>query len=175
MDESERTAELLKLSEVSARSGISPDVLKRMVSDDLLPHAQRGRAGHIYFPADAVPTWAQCVTLLENQRDYHLRCALRLIDRLSRELEAVRNDINEAREHPRQTLGVDLLESSPSRENPQPRRPASIRLRADRHPELRPRTPRSTQRRRPMSARTRPSRQIGECSTASPETLTQAG
>lgn len=59
MDESERGAELLKLSEVSAQSGISLDVLRRMVSDDLLPHAQRGRAGHIYFPADAVPTWAQ--------------------------------------------------------------------------------------------------------------------
>lgn len=109
MDESERTGELLKLSEVSAQSGVSLDVLRRMVSDDLLPHVQRGRAGHIYFPADAVPTWAQCVTLLEEQRDHHLRRALQLVDRLGRELEAVRNDINEAREHPRQTLGVDLL------------------------------------------------------------------
>lgn len=100
---------LLKLSEVSERSGISADLLKHLVSDDLLPQAERGRNGHIYFPDDAVPTWAQCVALIEKQRDHHLRRSLRLIERLERELEAVRNDINEAREFPRQSLGVDLL------------------------------------------------------------------
>ena len=106
---SESPPELVKLSEASAMSGISTDVLKQLVGDDLLPHAQRGRAGHIYFPADAVPTWAHCVTVIEEQRDHHLRRALQLVQRLERELEAVRNDISEAREYPRQALGVDLL------------------------------------------------------------------
>lgn len=100
---------LLKLSEVSAQCGIPADLLRQMAGDDLFPQTTRGRNGHIYFPADAVPTWTQCVALLEKQRDRHLRHALKLIERLERELEAVRNDINEAREHPHEPLGVDLL------------------------------------------------------------------
>ena len=81
---SESPPELVKLSEASAMSGISTDVLKQLVGDDLLPHAQRGRAGHIYFPADAVPTWAHCVPVIEERRDHHLRRTLQLVQRLER-------------------------------------------------------------------------------------------
>jgi hypothetical protein len=35
-----------------------------------------------------------------------------LLDRVQVELDAIRNDIAEAREHPTQPLGVDLLSSS---------------------------------------------------------------
>ena len=64
----------------------------------------RGRGGHVYFPRDSIPTWNECVKLLKEQRDRHLRRATAILRRLETELEAVGNDINEAREQPRQTL-----------------------------------------------------------------------
>jgi len=100
---------LLKLSEVLARCGIPLPVLKLMAGDNLLPHVERSRTGHLYFPESAIPSWADCVAVLEEERDRQLRRASALLDRVDRELEAVRNDINEAREFPRQPLGVDLL------------------------------------------------------------------
>lgn len=100
---------LLKPSEASQRCGLSPTLLKQLAADGVLPQARRGPGGHVYIPEESVPTWAQCVALIEEQRDLHLRRALKLIERLERELEAVRNDIAEAREHPHQPLGVDLL------------------------------------------------------------------
>lgn len=99
----------VKLSEVAQTCGVPADVLKLMVGDDLFPQAIRGRAGHIYFPRCGIPTWADCVELLKEQRDRHLRRAAASLRRLETELEAVRNDIKEAREHPRQSLGVDLM------------------------------------------------------------------
>ena len=100
---------LLKLSEASALCGIPTQILKLMASDNLFPDIERGRAGHFYFPETALPTWSECIAVLEEERDRHLRRATALLDRIDRELEAVRNDINEAREFPRQPLGVDLL------------------------------------------------------------------
>lgn len=47
--------------------------------------------------------------LLKEQRDRHLRRAASALRRLDTELEAVRNDIAEAREYPQQTLGIDLM------------------------------------------------------------------
>ncbi|OBB06438.1 hypothetical protein A5731_16585 [Mycolicibacterium conceptionense] len=101
--------ELAKLSEASDQCGIPVDVLKIMAADDLLPQVVRGRGGHVYFPRDSIPTWNECVKLLEEQRDRHLRRAAAMLRRLETELEAVGNDINEAREQPRQTLGIDLM------------------------------------------------------------------
>ncbi|GAB5901177.1 DNA-binding protein [Mycolicibacterium mageritense] len=101
--------DLAKLSEAAEQCGIPADVLKIMAADDLLPQVVRGRAGHVYFPRDAIPTWDECIKLLEEQRDRHLRRAAAMLRRLDTELEAVRNDINEAREQPRQTLGIDLM------------------------------------------------------------------
>jgi len=100
---------LVKLSEVAQQSGIPTDVLKLMVADDLFAQAVRGRAGHVYFPQHAIPTWADCIDLLREQRDRHLRRAAAALRRMETELEAVRNDINEAREHPRDTLGIDMM------------------------------------------------------------------
>ncbi len=100
---------LVKLSEVAQLCGIPADVLKLMAADDLFPQAVRGRAGHVYFPEQEVPTWAACVNLLREQRDRHLRRAAAALRRMETELEAVRNDINEAREHPRDTLGIDMM------------------------------------------------------------------
>lgn len=99
----------LKLSEVAHRCGIPADVLKLMVADALFPQAVRGRAGHIYFPQQEIPTWSACVELLREQRDRHLRRAGAALRRMETELEAVRNDINEARENPRDTLGIDMM------------------------------------------------------------------
>lgn len=80
-----------------------------MAADGPLPHAVRGKAGHVYFPRSAIPTWTECVGLLKEQRDRHLRRAASALRRLDTELEAVRNDITEAREFPQQTLGIDLM------------------------------------------------------------------
>ncbi|CQD25151.1 hypothetical protein BN970_06949 [Mycolicibacterium conceptionense] len=101
--------ELAKLSEAADQCGIPADVLKIMAADDLLPQVVRGRNGHVYFPRDSIPTWDECVKLLQEQRDRHLRRAAAMLRRLETELEAVANDINEAREQPRQTLGIDLM------------------------------------------------------------------
>lgn len=73
------------------------------------PQVVRGKAGHIYFPRQQIPDWGECVRLLKEQRDRHLRRASSALRRLDTELEAVRNDIAEAREYPQQTLGIDLM------------------------------------------------------------------
>ncbi|MEW5811515.1 MAG: DNA-binding protein [Actinomycetota bacterium] len=102
-------SELAKLSEAAHQCGIPSDVLKMMVTDGLLPHTVRGKAGHVYFPRDGIPSWTECVELLKSQRDLHLRRAASALRRLDTELEAVRNDIAEAREYPHQVLGIDLM------------------------------------------------------------------
>lgn len=99
----------IKLSEVAHTTGIPADTLKIMVADDLLAGAVRGRGGHIYFRQGETPTWSDCIELLREQRDRHLRRAASALRRLETELEAVRNDINEAREHPRDALGIDMM------------------------------------------------------------------
>ena len=89
-------AELAKLSEAAEVCGIPTDVLKMMAADGLLPQTVRGRAGRVYFPRTAIPSWTECVDLLREQRDRHLRRAASALRRLETELEAVRNDITEA-------------------------------------------------------------------------------
>lgn len=101
--------ELAKLSEASELCGVPTDILKMMATDGLLPQVVRGKAGHVYFPRSAIPTWSECVGLLKDQRDRQLRRAASALRRLDTELEAVRNDITEAREYPQQTLGIDLM------------------------------------------------------------------
>lgn len=100
---------LVKLSEVAQTSGIPTDVLKLMAADDLFAGAVRGRAGHVYFREGEIPSWSDCIELLREQRDRHLRRAASVLRRLETELEAVRNDITEAREHPRDALGIDMM------------------------------------------------------------------
>lgn len=100
---------LVKLSEVAQQCGIPTDVLKLMVADDLFAQAVRGRGGHAYFPQHDIPTWQACIDLLREQRDRHLRRAAAALRRMETELEAVRNDISEAREHPRDALGIDMM------------------------------------------------------------------
>ena len=102
-------SDLAKLSEAAELCGVPTDVLKMMAADGLLPQVVRGKAGHVYFPRAAIPTWSECVDLLREQRDRHLRRAASALRRLDTELEAVRNDITEAREYPQQTLGIDLM------------------------------------------------------------------
>ena len=104
-----KDASLAKLSEAAGLCGIPSEILKMMAADGLFPQVVRGRAGHVYFPRDAVPSWNECIELLKEQRDRHLRRAASALRRLETELEAVRNDITEAREYPQQTLGIDLM------------------------------------------------------------------
>lgn len=101
--------DLAKLSETAELCGIPTDILKMMAAGGLLPQTVRGKAGHVYFPRNQTPTWGECVSLLKEQRDRHLRRAASALRRLDTELEAVRNDITEAREYPQQTLGIDLM------------------------------------------------------------------
>ena len=101
--------DLAKLSEASELCGIPTDILKMMAGDGLLPQVVRGKAGHVYFPRQQIPNWGECVNLLKEQRDRHLRRAASALRRLDTELEAVRNDITEAREYAQQTLGIDLM------------------------------------------------------------------
>lgn len=100
-------AEQLKLSEASKLCGINTRTLKLLVADGLLA-AERTPQGQPLIPDDSVPTWSDCRALLEQQRDRHLQTAAKLLERVEVELEAVRNDIAEAREHPAQPLGVDF-------------------------------------------------------------------
>lgn len=100
-------AEALKLAEASKQCGISVRTLKLLVADGLLP-AERTPQGHPLIPVEAVPTWSACRALIEQQRDRHLQKAAKLLTRIAVELEAVQNDIAEAREHPTEPLGVDL-------------------------------------------------------------------
>ncbi|BBN50870.1 hypothetical protein [Mycobacterium avium] len=99
----------LKLSEAAKLCGISADTLQLLIADELLPQAVRSPRGHAYLPATDVPTWEHCRQLVLRQRDRHLQRATDLIARVEVELEAIRNDITEAREHPAEPLGVDLL------------------------------------------------------------------
>lgn len=99
----------LKLSEAAKLCGINADTLQLLIADELLPQAVRSARGHAYLPADNVPTWQHCRQLVLRQRDRHLQRATELIARVEVELEAIRNDITEARDHPTEPLGVDLL------------------------------------------------------------------
>jgi hypothetical protein len=102
----------LKLSEASKLCGINVRTLKLLISDELLPQVVRTPQGHPLLPESKVPTWQECRDLLKQRRDYHLRRATRLLDRVHVELEAIRNDITEAQENPTQPLGVDLMSAS---------------------------------------------------------------
>ncbi|WP_094361750.1 hypothetical protein [Mycobacterium marinum] len=102
----------LKLSEASKQCGIPARTLKLLIADGLFPQAIRTPQGHPLFPADQVPTWQECRDLIEQRRDAALARASRLLDRLQVEMEAIRNDIAEAREHPTQPLGVDFSSAS---------------------------------------------------------------
>jgi hypothetical protein len=101
--------ENLKLSEASELCGISVQILKLLISDGVLPQTVRTPQGDAYLPSEAVPTWQECRDLVGAQRDRHLKRMADLVSRLQMELEAIRNDIAEAREHPTDELGVDLL------------------------------------------------------------------
>ena len=81
--------DLAKLSEAAELCGIPTDVLKMMAGDGLLPQVVRGKAGHVYFPRQQIPDWSECITLLKEQRDRHLRRAASALRRLETELEAV--------------------------------------------------------------------------------------
>jgi DNA-binding transcriptional MerR regulator len=104
--------ENLKLSEASRICGVSASTLKLLLSDQLLPQAVRTQSGHVYLPDDDLPTWEQCRRLVEQRRDHHLQQAAKLIERARVELDAISNDVAEAREHPTEPLGVDLLSSA---------------------------------------------------------------
>jgi DNA-binding transcriptional MerR regulator len=101
----------LKLSEVSQRCGISVAILRQLIDDGLLQESGRAGNGHPLLSLEAVPTWEQCRDLITAQRDRSIVRALEMLDRVSVEVEAVRNDLVEAREHPQEPLGVDLLTS----------------------------------------------------------------
>lgn len=101
--------ENLKLSEVSTVCGVSVRTLRLLIADDQLAGVTRTCRGHACLPADSVPTLQDCRRMIARRRDYHLQRAETLLARLDREIEAVRFDVAEAREHPSQELGLDLV------------------------------------------------------------------
>ncbi|MCA4727438.1 DNA-binding protein [Mycolicibacterium fortuitum] len=101
-------ADVFKLSEASKLCGISIKTLQLLIGDGLLP-VTRTSNGHALLAADDMPTWQQCRTLIEQQRGAALLRAGEMIQRIQVELEAIGNDISEARENPQLPLGVDLL------------------------------------------------------------------
>lgn len=105
-------ADLVKLSDAAKHCGLPPRILKLLIADGLLPQAQRTTNGHMQLPDDDLPTWQQCRDLIEQRRAHHLAQAGKLLDRIAIEIDAVRNDLAEAREHPTQQLGVDLIAAS---------------------------------------------------------------
>lgn len=84
------------------------DTLKLLIADGLLP-VTRTSNGHPLLAADVMPTWQQCRDLIVQQRERALVRAGELVQRIQVELEAIGNDISEARENPSLPLGVDLL------------------------------------------------------------------
>lgn len=98
----------LKLSEVSRRSGIDVDTLRRLIEDEQLPGVVRGPGGHVYVREDYVPEWADLVEVLERQLAESLRRAQSAFGRVRSELEAVGNDLAMAVEDPSLPLGDDL-------------------------------------------------------------------
>lgn len=104
--------ENLNLSAAAKLCGISVRTLKLLIADDLIPQAVRTPQGNAQLPDDSVPTWQECRDLIASRRDHHLQRAAKLLDRLQIELDAIRNDVAEAREYPAQPLGVDFLSAS---------------------------------------------------------------
>lgn len=101
----------LKLSEASKQCGVSVAILRHLIDDGLLRESGRAGNGHPTLSSDSLPTWEQCRNLIAAQRDRSIVRALKMVDRVSVEVEAVRNDLLEARERPEEPLGVDLLAS----------------------------------------------------------------
>lgn len=106
---SDSAPELLKLSEVRARNGVPVDTLKMLISDRLMPGVERGRSGHVTIRADMVPTYGDVVELVEQQLRRQLEAAAQQVDRVDKEVEAVRNDIALALEDLGADLGHDLM------------------------------------------------------------------
>lgn len=98
----------LNLSEVGKLNGVGVDVLRLLISDDLVPGVVRGPRGHVKVRSDAVLTFAQVSELLRDHVVRLLRRAHEQVTRVEVEIEAVRNDIDEALLDPMAPLGHDL-------------------------------------------------------------------
>ena len=105
-------SELFKLSEAAKLCGIRTQTLNELIADGLLP-VTRTSKGHPLL--EAVPTWQQCRDLIAQQRDLALQHAAALVKRIEIEIQAVSNDIAEARQNPLLPLGVDLLAANSQR------------------------------------------------------------
>lgn len=99
--------EVLKLSEAAVRCGVPLEILKHLIEDGRLP-AVRSQRGHAYLHPEAVPSWTGVRKLVEEQLRAHLKEAQDAHKRAMEEVEAVGLDIQEALEHPEQSLGDDL-------------------------------------------------------------------
>lgn len=105
-------SDLFKLSDAAKLCGLRVETLRMLIADGLLP-ASRTSKGSPLLPT--VPTWQQCRELIERQRDFSLQRAADLVKRIGVEVEAVSNDIAEARQDPLLPLGVDLMAANSQR------------------------------------------------------------
>lgn len=105
-------SELFKLSEAAKLCGVRAQTLSELIADGLLPVTRTSR-GHPLL--ETVPTWQQCRDLIAQQRDLALQHAAALVERIEVEIQAVSNDIAEARQNPLLPLGVDLLAANSQR------------------------------------------------------------
>ncbi|PZU04546.1 MAG: DNA-binding protein [Gordonia sp. (in: high G+C Gram-positive bacteria)] len=101
--------EYLTLSAAGRECGVRVPVLQMLIQERLLTTGiTRTRNGHAYIHRDHVPSWQHIEQRLVAMYADRLHRADRALAGLETEVEALRNDLTEAQEHPYQPLGDDL-------------------------------------------------------------------
>lgn len=102
--------EYLTLSAAAKESGVRVQVLQMLIQDRKITNGiARTRNGHAYLHRDHVPSWTDIEAILAAMYDERLTLTDAALTAVETEVEAVRNDLTEAQEHPDARLGDDLL------------------------------------------------------------------
>lgn len=103
--------EYLTLSAAAKEAGVRVQVLQMLIQDrKITAGIARTRNGHAYLHRDHLPTWTQIEQTLASMYTERLGLTDAALTAVETEVEALRNDLTEAQEHPDARLGDDLLE-----------------------------------------------------------------
>ena len=103
--------EYLTLSAAAKEAGVRVQVLQMLIQDrKITAGIARTRNGHAYLHRDHLPTWSQIEHTLASMYVERLTLTDAALRAVETEVEALRNDLTEAQEHPDGPLGDDLLE-----------------------------------------------------------------
>lgn len=103
--------EYLTLSAAAKEAGVRVQVLQMLIQDrQIIEGIARTRNGHAYLHRDHLPTWTEVEHTLSTMYTDRLRLTDVALSAVETEVEALRNDLTEAQEHPEARLGDDLLE-----------------------------------------------------------------